>query len=94
MFTTDNQVALKEELNLMFSEQGAAFTAGYTNQMAQEMLRLLPKRKQKEFVNTVAAFNGRQLVTVKNCLTRQEVDIRREDLGTVCDPSTERFHSM
>jgi hypothetical protein len=94
MFTTDNQTALKEELNLMFTEQGAAFTAGYTNQMAQEMLRLLPKRKQKEFVNTVAAFNGRQLVSVKNCLSGQEVEIRREDLGTVCDPSTERFHSM
>ena len=94
MFTTDNQVALKDELNLMFKEQGAAFTAGYTNQMAQEMLRLLPKRKQKEFVNTVAAFNGRQLVTVKNCLTGQEVEIRREDRGTVNDPSTERFHTM
>jgi len=94
MFTTDNQTALKEELNLMFSEQGAAFTAGYTNQMAQEMLNLLPKRRQKEFIKQVAAFNGRQLVTVKNCLSGQEVEIRREDLGTVCDPSTERFHSM
>jgi len=94
MFSTENQNALKDQLNLMFSEQGAAFTAGYTNQLAQEMLRLLPKRKQKEFIKTVEAFNGRQLVTVKNCLTGQEVEIRREDLGTVCDPSTERFHSM
>jgi len=94
MFTTDNQTALKEELNLMFSEQGAAFTAGYTNQMAQEMLRLLPKRKQKEFVNTVAAFNGRQLVTVKNCLTGKEVEIRRECQGTCNDPSRELFHTM
>ena len=94
MFTTDNQTALKEELNLMFTEQGAAFTAGYTNQLAQEMLRLLPKYKQKEFIKTVAAFNGRQLVTVKNCLTGQEVEIRREDRGTVNDPSTERFHTM
>ena len=94
MFTTDNQTALKEELNLMFSEQGAAFTAGYTNTMAQEMLNLLPKRRQKEFIKQVAAFNGRQLVKVKNCLSGQEVEIRREDLGTVCDPSTERFHSM
>jgi len=94
MFTTDNQNALKEELNLMFSEQGAAFTAGYMNQMAQEMLNLLPKRKQKEFIRQVATFNGRQLVSVKNCLSGQEVEIRREDLGTVCDPSTERFHSM
>ena len=94
MFTTDNQTALKAELDLMFEEQGAAFTAGYMNSMAQEMLNLLPKRKQKEFIRQVATFNGRQLVTVKNCLTGQEVEIRREDRGTVCDPSQERFHSM
>jgi hypothetical protein len=94
MFTTDNQTAIKDELNTMFKEQGAAFTAGYSNMMVQEMLMLLPKRKQKEFVKQVAAFNGRQLVTVKNCLSGQEVQIRREDVGTVCDPSQERFHSM
>ena len=94
MFTTDNQTALKDELNLMFKEQGAAFTAGYSNMMVQEMLMLLPKRKQKEFVKQVAAFNGRQLVTVKNCLTGQEVEIRREDQGTCNDPSRELFHTM
>jgi hypothetical protein len=64
------------------------------NSMAQEMLGMLPKRKQKEFVKQVAAFNGRQLVTVKNLLTGQEVEIRREDQGTCNDPSMERFHSM
>jgi hypothetical protein len=94
MFTTDNQTALKNELNLMFKEQGAAFTAGYTNMMVQEMLNMLPKRKQKEFIQQVSAFNGRQLVKVKNCLTGAEVEIRREDMGGPCDPSMERFHSM
>jgi len=94
MFSTDNQVALKDELNLMFKEQGAAFTAGYMNSMAQEMLNLLPKRKQKAFIRQVAAFNGRQLITVKNCLTGKEVEIRREDQGTCNDPSRELFHTM
>jgi hypothetical protein len=94
MFTTDNQNALKAELDMMFEEQGAAFAAGYLNSMAQEMLNLLPKRKQKEFINSLVAFNGRQLVTVKNCLTGQEVEIRREDLGTCNDPSRELFHTM
>ena len=94
MFTTDNQNALKSELDLIFAEQGAAFAAGYLNSMAQEMLNLLPKRKQKEFINSVAAFNGRQIVTVKNCLTGMEVEIRREDLGTCNDPSRELFHTM
>jgi hypothetical protein len=94
MWTTDNQNALKAELDTMFEEQGAAFAAGYMNSMAQEMLNLLPKRKQKEFIKSVQAFNGRQLVTVKNCLTGQEVEIRREDLGTCNDPSRELFHTM
>ena len=94
MWTTDNQRALKAELDIMFEEQGAAFAAGYMNSMAQEMLNLLPKRKQKEFIKSVEAFNGRQLVTVKNCLTGQEVEIRREDLGTCNDPSRELFHTM
>jgi hypothetical protein len=94
MFTTDNQVALKAELDQMYEDQGAAFTAGYLNSMAQEMLNLVPKRKQKEFIRQVAAFNGRQLVTVKNLLTGREVEIRREDQGTCNDPSMERFHSM
>jgi len=94
MFSTDNQTAIKDELNTMFKDQGAAFTAGYSNMMVQEMLNLLPKRRQKEFIRQVAAFNGRQLVTVKNLLTGQEVEIRRENLGTCNDPSMERFHSM
>lgn len=94
MFTTDNQVALKGELDLMFKEQGAAFAAGYMNSMAQEMLNLLPKRKQKAFIEQVASFNGRQLVTVKNLLSGKEVEIRRCDVGGPCDPSMERYHSM
>ena len=94
MYTTDNQNALKAELNTMFEEQGAAFTSGYLNSMAQEMLNLLPKRRQKEFIKQVATFNGRQPVTVKNCLTGQEVEIRREDRGTCNDPSRELFHTM
>ena len=94
MFTTENQRALNVALNVMYEDQGAAFTSGYLNSMAQEMLNLLPKRKQKEFIKSVEAFNGRQLVTVKNCLTGQEVEIRREDQGTCNDPSRELFHTM
>lgn len=94
MFTTDNQNALKAELDTMYTEQGAAFTAGYLNSMAQEMLNLLPKRKQKEFIKSVEAFNGRQLVTVKNLMSGVDVEIRRADRGSCVDPSTERYWSM
>jgi hypothetical protein len=94
MFTTDNQRELNVALNLMFDEQGAAFAAGYLNSMAQEMLNLLPKRKQKEFIKSVEAFNGRQLIKVKNLMSGAEVEIRRADRGSCVDPSTERYWSM
>ena len=94
MFSTDNQRALNVALNVMYADQGAAFAAGYMNSMAQEMLNLLPKRKQKEFIKIVEKFNGQQLIGVKNILTGKEVLIRREDRGGPCDPSTERYHSM
>ena len=94
MFSTENQRELNAAVNVMYEDQGAAFTSGYLNSMAQEMLNLLPKRKQKEFIKSVEAFNDRQLVTVKNCLTGKEVEIRRGDVGTCNDPSRELFHTM
>jgi hypothetical protein len=94
MFSTENQNALKAELDIMYEEQGASFAAGYLNSMAQEMLNLLPKRQQKAFIKQVQTFNGRQLVTVKNLMSGQDVEIRRSDRGTCVDPSTERYWSM
>jgi len=94
MFSTENQNALKAELDTMYDEQGASFTSGYLNSMAQEMLNLLPKRQQKAFIKQVQTFNGRQLVTVKNLMSGQDVEIRRSDRGTCVDPSTERYWSM
>jgi hypothetical protein len=94
MFSTENQNALKAELDTMYDEQGASFTAGYLNSMAQEMLNLLPKRQQKAFIKQVQTFNGRQLVTVKNLMSGADVEIRRSDRGTCVDPSTERYWSM
>ena len=94
MFRTDNQQELADQFAVMMKDQKGDFTAGYAVQMATDMLNLLPKRKQKEYLATIQRFNGWQLVTVKNCLTGKDVEIRREDLGGPCDPSMERFHSM
>jgi hypothetical protein len=94
MFKTDNQVALNDALNQLHADNAAEFTAGYVTMMAVDMLMLLPKRKQKEFIKTVERFNGWHKVKVKNCLTGVEVEIPRADLGGPNDPSTERFHSM
>ena len=94
MFRTDNQQELVDQFAVMIREQDAQFVAGFAVEMAMDLLNLAPKRKQKEYLKSIQAFNGRQLVTVKNCLTGQPVEIRREDMGTVNDPSQERFHSM
>ena len=94
MFRTDNQVALNDALSQLYADHDPAFAAGYATQLAVDMLNMLPKRKQKEFINIVKKFNGQQLIGVKNILTGKEVMIRREDRGGPCDPSMERFHSM
>ena len=94
MFRTDNQQELSDQFTVMLEDQDAKFVAGYAVQMATDMLNLLPKRKQKEFIKQVETFNGRQLITVKNCLTGKEVEIRREDQGGPCDPSRELYHTM
>ena len=94
MFRTDNQVALNDALGQLYADHEPAFAAGYATQLAVDMLTLLPKRKQKEFIKIVEKFNGQQFVTVKNILSGKIVRIRREDRGGPCDPSMERFHSM
>ena len=94
MFRTDNQQELSDQFTVMLEDQDAKFVAGYVVQMATDMLNLLPKRKQKEFLKQVQTFNDRQIVTVKNLLSGKDVEIRRGDRGSCIDPSMERYHSM
>jgi len=35
-----------------------------------------------------------EMVTVQNLMSRKDVKIRRSDVGTCCDPSTERYWTM
>ena len=94
MFKTDNQVEMNDALVMMQADNGSAFTAGYTSQMVVEMLNLLPKRKQKAFIEQVQEYNDSHYVIVKNVLSGRDVLIQRGDVGGPCDPSTERYHSM
>ena len=94
MFRTDNQQELADQFTTMMQDQDAQFVAGYAVQMATDMLNLLPKRKQKEFLKCVQTFNDCQIVTVKNLMSGMDVEICRGDRGSCCDPSTERYHSM
>ncbi len=94
MFRTDNQQELADQFAVMMKDQQGDFTAGYAVQMATDMLNLIPKRKQKEFLKQVQTFNDRQIVVVKNLLSGMDVEIRRGDRGSCIDPSMERYHSM
>lgn len=94
MFRTDNQQELSNQFAVMIKDSKPEFVAGYAVQMAVDMLNLIPKRKQKEYLKTIETFNGWQKVTVKNLLTGKDVEIRRCDVGGPCDPSMERYHSM
>ena len=77
MFRTDNQQELVDQFAVMMKDQKGDFTAGYAVQMAMDMLNLIPKRKQKAFLTCLRSSNNCQMVTVKNCLTGKEVQIRR-----------------
>ena len=93
MFSTDNQAEFKTEITLMAKEQGEAFTAGYLSTVATEMLALLPKRKQKEFIKQLEEFNGRQLVEVRNLMTGEMV-MQARNTPRSCDVSSELYWSM
>ena len=94
MFLTNNQRALADAFSVMHKDEDYAFVAGYATSMAMDMLNLLPKRKQTEFIRQVEELNGRKMVPVQSLMTGAEVLIPRKDRGGVCDPSMERHWSM
>ena len=62
---TANQEALREALNVLYDEQGGAFAAGYMSVMMREMLDLLPKKRQLEFLQQLQDYNEWQLAKSK-----------------------------
>jgi hypothetical protein len=55
----------------------------------------MPKTKQKEFMAQFESTVGSVVtVKVKNCLSGKEVEIRWDQVGGPCDPSTEKYHTM
>lgn len=88
------QSQLDQELKVMLGDQGAEYTTGYLISMVLELMPELGVRHQQRLIQQVRDRNGDQMVTVKNCLSGQPVQIRRADRGGCTDPSTERYHSM
>jgi hypothetical protein len=70
MFHTDNQVEFKQSLR-QFTEAaynnygGHAYAAGYLESMAVQMLALMSKREQQEFIKAMKAATKRQLSETK-----------------------------
>ena len=83
-----------KELTTLYTDQGAEFASGYCMSLLLKMLPEMPAGKQKEILAQVKNYNGDRMVSVTNCVTGELVAIRRRDRGTVCDPSTERYHTM
>ena len=48
----------------------------------------------KEFCIREYSDYQNEMVTVVNCLTQKEVQIPRRNVGGVCDPSMEAYHSF
>jgi len=94
MFSTQNQQDLEAGLKQMVADEGYAYAAGFMGSMMKDMLNLLPKRKQKEFIKQVQMVNENFQVEVPSLQNGAMVKIRRKDLGGVCDPSTEQYWSM
>jgi len=94
MFSTQNQMDLEAGLKQLVADEGYAYAAGFMGSMMKDMINLLPKRKQKEFLQLVQAHNDNFQVEVQSLQTKASVKIRRKDVGGPTDPSTERYWTM
>jgi hypothetical protein len=94
MSSTQNQLDFAAEIKQLEQDEGYAYAAGYLSSMVEDMLKHLPKRCQKEYLQQLRQHNDDRLVEVKSLANQAMVKIRRKDLGGPCDPSTERYWSM
>jgi hypothetical protein len=94
MFSTQNQMDLEAGLKQLVADEGYAYAAGFMGSMMKDMINLLPKRKQKEFLQLVQAHNDNFQVEVQSLQNKALVKIRRKDVGGPTDPSTERYWTM
>ena len=79
----------------LLNDKGGEFTAGFMDAQLGIALSYMPKNKQKEFMAQFESTVGNVVtVKVKNCMSGKEVEIRWDQVGGPCDPSTERYHTM
>ena len=77
---------------LMIDHESYAYAAGYLGSMLVEALEHMPKRKREQFLSRIRnEFESRFTAKVKSLMSGKEVEIPLRDVGTVCDPSQERY---
>jgi len=74
---------------------GGEYAAGFLCTQLKAAVDMLPKSKRQMFMLQLEEVVGSVVtVNVKNCLSGKEVEIRWDQVGGPCDPSTERYHCM
>jgi hypothetical protein len=92
MFSTNTQQDFKKALEVLCEDKGNDYTAGFCQSMLVEMINLLPKRKQKEFLKYVERINGAHEVEVVNIMSGQKV-MQRRDTPFSCSVASEAYWS-
>jgi len=81
----------------LLSHKGAEYATGFLSSQLAVALTFMPKTKQKAFMAQLERTVGDNVtVHVKNLMNPQGkgVDLRWDEVGGPCDPSTERYHCM
>jgi putative transposon-encoded protein len=79
----------------LLNDKGGEFTAGFMDAQLGIALSYMPKTKQKEFIAQFESTVGSVVtVQVKSLGNGAMVNLPWHMVGSVCDPSTERYWSM
>jgi hypothetical protein len=90
------QSRISNAATAMSAQHGTQYTVDFLTQQLAAALAAMPKTKQQQFEKTFEHLVG-EVVTVKvrNLMNpTKEIDLPWNLVGTVCDPSTERYWSM
>jgi len=79
----------------LLNSKGGDFTAGFMDAQLSIALEYMPKTKQKAFIEQFERTVGSVVtVQVKSLGNGAMVNLPWHQVGTVCDPSTERYWCM
>jgi hypothetical protein len=90
-----NNQRISSAAKALLQNHGSQYTAGFLESQLAFALQFMPKTKQKEFIAQFERTVGSVVtVQVKSLGNGNMVSLPWDQVGTVCDPSTERYWSM